>query len=230
MLIPIIQDYYREGRLPVPRHRVLIPFFPNCNLSVRRSVFDSVGDYDEELKAAEDSDLCRRAAINGFSLFFEPSARVFHACRPNLSSLFRQWYSYGYWSAMVYRKHMENKIEVYSSIGPVPRVNSFSRIISIRRFPFPVLCFLTYFAWVCAAGLTALLMLAAGSAYGAAAAGIFLAFYLGYLYLKHPVIRGLGFRNKTAFLLISAFINLSCVAGSLLGGFRNRMLYIFSGI
>lgn len=230
MLIPIIQDYYREGRLPAPRHRILMPFFPNCNLSVRRSVFGSAGDYDEKLEAAEDSDLCRRAAINGFSLFFEPSARVYHSCRPNLASLFNQWYSYGYWSAAVYRKHMENKLEIYSSIGPVPRVNSYSRIISFRRFPFPVLCFFTYFAWAGLAGLVFLIMLAAGSAQGATATALVLVLYIGYLYIKHPVTGGMGFKDNAAFILISIFINLSCIAGSFTGGLRNRMLYIFSGI
>lgn len=230
MLIPIIQDYYREGRLPVPKHRALMPFFPNCNLSVRKSVFDTIGLYDEKLEAAEDSDLCRRTGINGFTLFFEPDARVYHACRPDLSSLFRQWYSYGYWSAAVYKKHMESRCEIYSSIGPVPRVNSFHRLFSLKYFPFPLLCFFTYFAWIFLLGLGSLLMLGAGSTGCAAVTALVLTLYLCYLYKNHPVISGLGFRDKIAFLLISIFINISCITGSLTGGFRNRMLYIFSGI
>lgn len=230
MLIPIIQDYYREGRIPVSRHRVLLPFFPNCNLSARRAVFDSVGDYDEELKAAEDSDICRRAALDDFTLFFEPQARVFHACRPDLPSLFRQWYSYGYWSAAVYKKHMENRCEIYSSLAPVPRINRFTRITALKYFPFPVLFFFTYFAWILLFGLGSLLMFLAGWTMFAGIGALVLTLYLIFFYTRHPILRSLRLGDKLIFSWISVLINISCLAGSLMGGIRNRMFYIFSGI
>jgi len=230
MLIPIIQDYYRQGALPVPKHRVLTPFFPNCNLAVRKSVFNTVGQYDESLQAAEDSDLCRRAAESGYRLFFEPGARVYHACRPNLSALARQWFSYGFWSAAVYKRNMEKRCEIYSSIVPVPRVNESMRFFSLRHFPFPVLVFMTYFSWILLLAAAALTALAAGAEAVSAGLGMGLLFYLLTLYIKHPVLRKVGPGEKIPFLGVSILINISCMAGSLAGGIRNRMFYIFSGI
>ena len=230
MLIPIIQDYYRQGRLPMPRHRLLIPFFPNCNLAARKNVFASIGHYDESLEAAEDSDLCRRTVMGGFQLFFEPGARVYHACRPGLASLARQWFSYGFWSSVVYKKTMEKKCEIYSSLAPVPRVNDSKRVFSLKHFPFPVLVFMTYFAWISVLTAASLVALAAGALKVSAGAAILLCCYLAWLYLRHPVLRNAGPAEIIPFLGVSLLINISCIIGSLAGGARNRMLYIFWGI
>jgi GT2 family glycosyltransferase len=230
MLIPIIQDYYDEGRIPIPKHRILLPFFPNCNLSARREVFEAVGGYDEALIAAEDSDLCRRAILAGYELFFEPKARVFHTCRPDPKSLIRQWYSYGYWSAAVYKKHMENRCEIYMSFAPVPRIHRFSRFIALRYFPIRMLFVLTYFAWILLIGSAALIFSLLGWAPWAGIAGMALLFLMISLYARHPVLSRLRLSDQLAFICISSLINISCLIGSILGGFRQRMLYVFSGI
>lgn len=54
---------------------------PTLNLSVRRAVFEQVGDMDETFPgaAAEDADWTVRMRMAGFKLFFEPSATINHA-------------------------------------------------------------------------------------------------------------------------------------------------------
>jgi GT2 family glycosyltransferase len=230
MLIPIIEDYYQEGRIPPQKHRVLLPFFPNCNLSLRREVCSRIKGYDESLVAAEDSDLCRRAALAGYALFYEPDALVHHACRPDLRALIQQWFSYGYWSASVYRRYMEKQVEIYGSIAPVPRVNQFTRLISLKKFPFRFLLFLSYFAWLLLLSMSTLLFFHFELTTVAISMIAILFLYLCYLYFSHPALRRIRLKDQIAFVSVSIVINLSCVAGSFLCGLRRRFIYLFSGI
>ncbi|MFN8533370.1 MAG: glycosyltransferase [Dehalococcoidia bacterium] len=52
--------------------------FPAANFSVRRTIFEEVGPFDETLRIGEDTDWLMRARRAGVSLRFEPRAVVWH--------------------------------------------------------------------------------------------------------------------------------------------------------
>lgn len=58
-----------------------------ANLLVRRKVVGSVGPFDETLETAGDFEFCRRAVASGFSLVYEPSARIRHPARQTANAL-----------------------------------------------------------------------------------------------------------------------------------------------
>jgi GT2 family glycosyltransferase len=72
---------------------------PTLNLSVRRQVWEQVGDLDESFPgaAAEDADWTLRMGRAGFRLFFEPAARVAHApARTTPADVARHWRRLGH--------------------------------------------------------------------------------------------------------------------------------------
>lgn len=85
------------------------PLFPyangdvgaGANFAVRRSVFESVGDFDEALGAGspaeggEDLDFFARLLLGGWQIAFEPGAIVWHEHRRDRRSLRSQMHGYG---------------------------------------------------------------------------------------------------------------------------------------
>ncbi len=230
MMIPTLTDYYDAGYLPRPSSRFPSPFFPNCNLSVRRSVFDQVGLYGEEFRfAAEDADLCRRASVAGWEMFYADDAVCSHEARPGLWRLIRQWYSYGYYGGRFFQKASTHRCEVYFSTEARPRVHRYRRVLKLERVPFPIHLFISYFpvahVWLAAvlvslwAGPTVLPIVL-----GAGLLGYLLALYLG------SSLRKLTVRELCIYLLVTYLINVTCVASSVAGGIRRRSLFLFPGV
>jgi len=62
-------------------------FSVTANLFAKREVFEAVGTFDENLKSKGDYEWCTRAASHGFSIVYQPSCRVTHPARRNLSEL-----------------------------------------------------------------------------------------------------------------------------------------------
>lgn len=59
----------------------LVAWVPTACMLVRRYVFDEVGGFDTELGTVaigEDIDLCLKVRANGYKVWYEPAARVFH--------------------------------------------------------------------------------------------------------------------------------------------------------
>jgi GT2 family glycosyltransferase len=85
------------------------PLFPyangdigaGANFAVRRTVFDSVGDFDEALGAGspaeggEDLDFFARLLLDGWQIAFEPGAIVWHEHRRDRGALRSQMHGYG---------------------------------------------------------------------------------------------------------------------------------------
>jgi GT2 family glycosyltransferase len=73
--------YDRLRRHPTRREHT--EWLPSGNLVVRRSVFESIGGFDESLESCEDVDLCRRIRESGGSLVADPSLGSTHHGDPS---------------------------------------------------------------------------------------------------------------------------------------------------
>lgn len=70
-----------------------------ANMAFRKTVFDSVGYFDERLGAgasgcSEDSELWFRILLNGHRIYYTPRAVVYHTHRRDMRSLRKQLYNY----------------------------------------------------------------------------------------------------------------------------------------
>ncbi len=82
-----------------------LPFFPSANFAISRAALKAVGGWDMNLAAAEDTDICWRAATLGFRGSFAPSAVVAYRLRTTVIDTFRQAFGYGKGDAALLRKH-----------------------------------------------------------------------------------------------------------------------------
>lgn len=88
---------YRQGG---PRRDVeTVPFgaYP-------RSLWESLGGYDEALVVNEDFDFNYRARRAGHRVVFDPTVRAVYFARPTLAALQLQYGRYGYWKHQMLRK------------------------------------------------------------------------------------------------------------------------------
>lgn len=79
-----------------------VPYVPSAAMLVRRSAFPG---FDEELRVAEDVDLCWRMAGAGWRLRYDPVARVAHEHRVRLSTMLDRRRFYGTGAAPLADRH-----------------------------------------------------------------------------------------------------------------------------
>lgn len=75
------------------------------NLAVRRSAFEAVGGFSEDLMVGEDIDLCWRLQLAGYSFGIAQDALVARREPAALRDVFRQAWSYGRSGPDLYRRH-----------------------------------------------------------------------------------------------------------------------------
>jgi cellulose synthase/poly-beta-1,6-N-acetylglucosamine synthase-like glycosyltransferase len=229
MMIPILKDYYSEGYLPGPEAGALPPYFPNVNLAMRREFFERSGGYDEQCEAGEDADLCMRAARAGWLLFFEKKAHAFHEPRPDLRSLVRQWIWYGRGGSHFFFKQQQQRLEIYLNMELVPKMYRYRRVLSVRRFPFPAMLFVS--AFLAGHAVAALGLLAWWSGFLNAALFLCLAACVlpVVLYFRSP-LRKLSWRELWLYARFAYLINVTCILASAVAGFKKRRLFLYPGI
>lgn len=71
----------------------------------RRTVFDKIGFFDEALARNQDDEFSFRMRKNGLKIFLDLKIKSYYHVRSTWSSLFRQFYQYGFWKVLVNRKH-----------------------------------------------------------------------------------------------------------------------------
>lgn len=71
----------------------------------RREVFHQIGGLDEEMIRNQDDEFNYRLRAHGGKILFSPAIRSRYYSRDNLSSLWRQYFQYGYWKVRVLQKH-----------------------------------------------------------------------------------------------------------------------------
>jgi len=67
----------------------------------RRSLFDRIGYFDEDLLRNQDDEFNARILQNGGSIFLVPGIAITYFARPDLKSLSRMYYQYGYFKPLV---------------------------------------------------------------------------------------------------------------------------------
>jgi len=117
---------------------------PSLNLSVRRSVLEITGLFDERYPypAGEDADLTTRLRQSGFLLHFDPAASVMHLPqRSTPESMFRHAYNFGRYSVKVdtrYANYLETPYILrywYLAIlmAPIMAAGTIGRMLRLKR-------------------------------------------------------------------------------------------------
>jgi succinoglycan biosynthesis protein ExoA len=70
-----------------------------------RRVFEKVGLFDEELVRDQDDEFNYRLRAAGGKILLSPKIKSEYTVRSTVSSLWRQYYQYGYWKVRVLQKH-----------------------------------------------------------------------------------------------------------------------------
>jgi GT2 family glycosyltransferase len=86
------------------------PFLPHAGggtLGIWRSLFETMGGFDESLLALHDTFLCLRIQLAGVPLHFVPDALVHVRYRHTFAGIYRQAHTYGEYSTLLYRKSRE---------------------------------------------------------------------------------------------------------------------------
>jgi succinoglycan biosynthesis protein ExoA len=71
----------------------------------RRSVFDEVGYFDEELVRCQDDEFNYRLRKHGGRIYFTPAIRSVYYVRTRPTALWKQYFQYGFWKTRVMQKH-----------------------------------------------------------------------------------------------------------------------------
>jgi succinoglycan biosynthesis protein ExoA len=71
----------------------------------KKSLFDRIGHFDEELVRNQDDEFNLRLTRAGGKVYQSPRIRSWYHVRGSLPTLFRQYMQYGYWKTLVIRKH-----------------------------------------------------------------------------------------------------------------------------
>ncbi len=90
-----------------------IDFIDTYSAGFRRTVFDSVGGFNESYPGAsvEDQEFSFRVARAGFKMVFVPDALVMHMHADSLWWYFRKKMNIGYWKVMVLQEHPSKMVK-----------------------------------------------------------------------------------------------------------------------
>jgi glycosyltransferase involved in cell wall biosynthesis len=106
-----------------------LPHAAGCNLGIKRTLFESIGDFDVGVPILDDADYCWRVQRAGTKLHYIPEALVHYRFRNTLSGIYDQARKYGKLSVLLRKKHRELKM-------PESRHSQLTHSVSIMR----VLC------------------------------------------------------------------------------------------
>jgi hypothetical protein len=95
-----------------------------------REVFETVGDFDEDLRRAEDIDFSWRAAALGMGVHWEPKAVLHRRLRSSLRATFVAGVRGGVAEPRLYRRHREQGM----AAAPLDRVRAEYRYL-LRSVP-----------------------------------------------------------------------------------------------
>src|SRR5882762_9912046 len=103
----------------------------------KKSVFERIGYFDEELVRNQDDEHNLRLTRAGGKVYQSPRIRSWYHVRGSLSALFRQYMQYGYWKVLVIRKH--GAPASFRHIVPGTFVGSLCLLLALGLFWSPAL-------------------------------------------------------------------------------------------
>ncbi len=86
----VFARYNRASGFPVEYDIEVKRFAPTCCLSVRRSVFEEVGTFDQRLTSGGDYEFGNRVSASGVDLHYAPDIVQYHPARSSLRSLVKK--------------------------------------------------------------------------------------------------------------------------------------------
>jgi len=101
----------------------------------RREWLEKVGPFNEELLANEDYEYNVRIRNAGGLIWFDPSIRSIYFARPDLHSLTRQYWRYGYWKVRMLRQY-PGTLRWRQALPPIFVLSTV--ILSVLTFAFPL--------------------------------------------------------------------------------------------
>jgi cellulose synthase/poly-beta-1,6-N-acetylglucosamine synthase-like glycosyltransferase len=226
MIIDITRCNYAPGYLPKATQGFFNPFLATANVAFRRDTLQQTGGFDPNCQTGEDVDISIRISRAGWELWYEPEAVVNHQDPHTFRQLLHQWFGYGLGHAYVYKKHVGRpRLQVYWPGGERGDSKPYgARCVLDLPFPFYGVVFLSGYHLFHLALLVLGIGLLSHSTVTSIAAGVVaLAAGLSYFTIRFDwrrplhslVMLGLRYSADTAF-----------VTGALLGGFRERALFL----
>ena len=103
----------------------------------KKSVFERIGYFDEELVRNQDDEHNLRLTRAGGKIYQSTRIRSWYHVRGSLQALFRQYMQYGYWKALVIRKHQTPAS--FRHLVPGTFVGCFSLLAALGLFWSPAL-------------------------------------------------------------------------------------------
>jgi GT2 family glycosyltransferase len=226
MIIDITRVNYEPGYLPKATQGFFNPFFAAANVAFRREAIQQTGGFDLKCQTGEDVDISIRVSRAGWELWYEPDAVVNHQDPHTFRQLLRQWFGYGFGHAYVYKKHVERpRLQLYWPGGKAGEARPYgAHCVLDLPFPFYSVVFLSgYHLFHLALLVAAIALLAHFSSVALVSGLVALAAGLNYATIRFNWGRPL---NSIAMLGLRYAGDTAFVVGGLLGGFRERSLFI----
>lgn len=149
MLIDILVKSRKGGCLAKEMPGSL-SFFSNNTLSIRRSILDEIGTYDEDCHRSEDVEICARIARSDWMMFLSTDMIFHHRPRTSIKALMKQWWGYGEYIPYVFQKHNAGQWEIFyqrddSSAQPFAPGLRYRKLVYLERMPSTICVFITPF-------------------------------------------------------------------------------------
>ncbi len=221
MIVQILANLQQEGYLDKARHPTIAPFFAGANVAFRRTAMERIGGYDPGCVTGEDCDVCARVLTDGWELYLRRNAVVKHRNPTRLREMVRKWFGYGRYHPYVFAKHNDPAVECYVRY-PAPGGVRYACLF-YRPSPVAVVVFLTNFLWLHLAGLATAAVWLAGSPGTWAGLALTAALAASYAW---PDVKRHGLALGLAFTGLRYCADMALFAGALLGGLKQRMLYL----
>ncbi len=99
--LPLIKNDFQKVLAKKMKQR----FGSSRNIIFKKDVWKKVGKYPEDLDMAEDTVFTKKVKDKRFKINFIPNAIGYWEMRDNIGDLEKQFYNYGYWDAIAYKKY-----------------------------------------------------------------------------------------------------------------------------
>lgn len=114
-------------------HKPFLPFAFGCNLAMRRSVYEKIGEIDESFRYAWDMDYCFKCQLAGIPLSFIPEVKVHYRLRHRFRAMYQQSRNWGRENRLIAKRYGVGmgKLEPFKRI--LQLLLSFLKLAQVRN-------------------------------------------------------------------------------------------------